>query len=294
MATKKQWLLCILIMLVSSHALLGQVNDTLNRQQLKKIILTESAVYTASITGLAVIWYGQEDKAKFSFFNDNAQWSQLDKVGHAFTAYHLSATNARLLQTAGVPKQKAYFWSGVASTAMMLPIEILDGFSPSYGASWGDALANTIGAFLPYQELLWSTQHIHPKYSFSTSMYASLRPNVLGKNAAEQWLKDYNGQTYWLSTNFNIFSQQQIFPKFLAFSIGYGANEMVYGSPNENQENGFDAYRQFYLSLDIDFSSFETNNKLLRALFYTLNLIKVPLPTLEYSKNGWRFHPLHF
>jgi hypothetical protein len=39
----------------------------------------------------------------------------------------------------------------------------------------------------------------HTKIFFSYHAYAQYRPNVLGSSLAEQMLKDYNGQTYWLS-----------------------------------------------------------------------------------------------
>jgi len=288
--------LCYLffIALFLSLPLSAQQNDSINRSKLNRLILVESGVYAASIAGLSYIWYDNDNRQSFHFFNDNKQWQQIDKLGHVYTAYQISALNARLLHKTGISKKKSYLWAGVSSSAMMLTIEVFDGFSPDYGASWGDALANTIGAFLPYQELLWDQVYFHPKYSFSKSSYAQLRPNVLGKNYSEQWLKDYNGQTYWLSTNFNIFSPDNIFPDFLAFSLGYGADNMIYGSPTENNANGYESHKQFYLSLDIDFSSFDTNSKWLKALYYALNLIKIPLPTLEYNKFGWRFHPLYF
>lgn len=288
--------LCFLsfIVFVLSHPISAQHQDSVNRAKLKRLVLVESGVYAASIIGLSYIWYDSDNRQSFHFYNDNKQWLQIDKMGHAYTAYHVSSLNAKLFQNAGLSKEKAYLWAGISSSTMMLTIEVFDGLSPDYGASWGDVLANSLGAFLPYQELLCGKAYIHPKYSFSPSPFAEIRPNVLGENYSEQWLKDYNGQTYWLSTNLNIFSKNNIFPDFLAFSLGYGGDRMVYGNPDENEMNGYDSYRQYYLSMDIDFSSFNTDNKWLKALYYALNLIKIPLPTLEYNKFGWKFHPIYF
>ncbi len=280
---------CLLLFSISTVA-----QNSLNRQKIRRLVLAESIVYTGSMVGLGVIWYGNEPRQSFSFFNDNKQWLQMDKVGHIYTAYHLSQTNAVLLQNAGMSQKKALLWSGISSTAMMLPIEILDGYSANYGFSWGDALANTIGAFLPFQQLIWDENYFHPKYSFSPSPYAKLRPNILGSNLTEQWLKDYNGQTYWLSTNFNLFSQDNVFPDWLAFSIGYSGREMLYGSPSDNQLNGYNAQRQIFLSLDVDFSKFSTEKKWLKPILYIANLVKVPFPTLELRGNRLYFHPLYF
>jgi hypothetical protein len=79
------------------------------------------------------------------------------------------------------------------------------------GAS-GDIIANASGtALFVSQELLWKEQRITPK--FHTTQYAQYRPNVLGSSLAEQMLKDYNGQTYWLSVNLHSFYKGSKIPK---------------------------------------------------------------------------------
>jgi hypothetical protein len=55
--------------------------------------------------------------------------------------------------------------------------------------------------------------------------------NVLGSSLAEQMLKDYNGQTYWLSVNLHSFYKN---PKWLNLAIGYGANGMLTGNGENN------------------------------------------------------------
>lgn len=177
---------------------------------------------------------------------------------------------------------------------MMLPIEIFDGFSSNYGASWGDFMANTIGAFLPYQQFLFDQNYIYPKFSFSPSPYANLRPNTLGSNYIEQLIKDYNGQTYWLSTDFNIFSKGNKFPNWLQFSIGYSGNQMVYGSPSENVENGYNANQQWLLSLDLNLSKIETQKKWLKIMLNLINKVKIPFPGLEWNGKDVVLHPLYF
>ena len=94
---------------------------------------------------------------------------------------------------------------------VMNSIEIMDGFSSEYGASWGDVVANSTGSlFLVGQYWLWKENRIHPKFSFHRTSYPEIRPDVLGDGWQEEFLKDYNGQTYWLS--FDIY-------KFLPFSF---------------------------------------------------------------------------
>jgi hypothetical protein len=85
-------------------------------------------------------------------------------------------------------------------------VEVFDGFSAEWGASTGDLIANATGtALYVSQELLWKEQRITPKFSFHSTKYAALRPDVLGSSLPEKNSKDYNGQTYWLSINLFFF-----------------------------------------------------------------------------------------
>lgn len=268
--------------------------DSINKKQLRNILLAESVLYAGGMTGLGFLWYKDSEPQSFQFFNDNNQWLQMDKVGHIYTAYHLTDINYQLLKNTGMDPKKAMLYSSISSTAMMLPIEIFDGFSSSYGASWGDALANTVGALLPYQQFLLDQNYIYPKFSFSQSPYAHLRPNTLGKNYIEQLIKDYNGQTYWLSTDFNIFSKENKFPNWLQFSLGYSGNQMVYGSPLDNLENGYTPNRQWLLSLDLNLEKIEVEQKWLKVIFKVINKVKIPFPAVEWNGKDVVLHPLYF
>ena len=143
--------------------------------------------------------------------------------------------------------------------------------------------------------MLWKEQRILLKYSFHTTSLAKQRPNKLGDGFFEEFLKDYNGQTYWLSANIWSFHKQGKFPKWLNIALGYGAEGMLYGETTLTNQQVQNPYRQFYLSLDIDFTKINTNSKFLKTLFSAINFIKIPSPTLEYtSRNGFTFHYLHF
>jgi hypothetical protein len=115
----------------------------------------------------------------------------------------------------------------------------------------------------------------------------------LGSNLQENLLKDYNGQTYWLSVNPAAFMNSAAsFPKWLNIAIGYGAEGMIGGSVNpvltdvDGNNIYFDRYRQFYLSLDIDLTRIKTRSSFLKALFTTIGFIKIPAPALEFSRHG--------
>ena len=253
--------------------------------------------YTSMLVGLNKAWYAEQERTGFHFFNDNKQWKQVDKAGHFWSAFHQSRAGIELLRWAGVPEQKAILYGGLTGIILQTPIEIFDGYQADYGASVGDAVANTVGsAAIVAQELAWHEVRIMPKFSFHTTRYADVRPNVLGSNTGEQILKDYNGQTYWLSVNVGDFLKQESkYPKWLSFAIGYGAEEIVYNSPSGNRNAGFDAHRQFYLSPDLNLMHFKGKSKVWNTTLYLLSAIKIPAPALEYNRqSGFKMHSLYF
>ncbi|WP_460879124.1 DUF2279 domain-containing protein [Pontibacter rugosus] len=194
-------------------------------------------------------------------------------------------------------REKAILYGGLLGVALQTPIEIFDGYQADYGASVGDMVANTAGsAAVVAQELAWQEIRIMPKYSFHTTRYADMRPNVLGSNLGEQALKDYNGQTYWLSVDVGAFLKEETkYPKWLNVAVGYGAEEMVYNDPEANAAAGLGTYRQFYLSPDLNLMHFKGRSKVWNTALYVLSIIKIPAPALEYNrKNGLKLHPLYF
>jgi hypothetical protein len=182
----------------------------------------------------------------------------------------------------------------VLGFGLMVPIELLDGYSSEYGASGADLIADALGAgiFLG-QMLTWGEVRIHMKYSYSPSGLAKYRPEVLGKNGKEQWLKDYNGQTYWLS--FDLHKLVSVKPKWLNVGFGYGVNNMINASGTTTSTFTSEAYRQYYLSLDIDLTHIHTKSKVLNTVLYFVNMIHLPSPALEFNRlEGVKFHPVQF
>ncbi|CAN5371193.1 DUF2279 domain-containing protein [soil metagenome] len=263
---------------------------------------TEAILYVSSIVGLNELWYKDYPRSNFHSFNDNQEWLQMDKVGHLTSAYYVGRVGIRLLKWSGVERKKAIWYGGMLGFAYQNTIEVLDGYSSEWGFSWGDFTANTGGTLLCIgQELAWHEQRIVLKYSFQQIDYAKFRPNVLGKNLQENMLKDYNGQTYWLSVNpasFMVSSTK--FPKWLNIAFGYGANGMTGGdfNPPYIDEKGFqiyhERYRQYYLSFDVDLTRIKTKSKFLNTVFYSIGFLKIPAPAIEFSEKGVKVSLLGF
>jgi len=263
-----------------------------SRKRLNTVIITSTVAYTGTMIGLSQAWYKNADRQSFHFFNDANEWKQMDKIGHFYSAFQLSAIASHTFIWSGVDKKKSDRAGSITSVGIMSSIEVFDGFSAAYGASLSDLVANISGsAFYLGQQKLWNEVRIYPKYSFQRSDFAPQRPNVLGDGFSQELLKDYNGQTYWLSVDADKFFR---FPKWINFAVGYGAEEMVYATTSANRSMGLNPYRQYYLSIDFDLTAFRSKSKFLNTLIYFANMIKLPAPALEFSKNGVRAHALYF
>ncbi|MCJ8164994.1 YfiM family protein [Pontibacter sp. E15-1] len=276
--------------------LLDTTANAVNKQRLLVMGTAFTAGYTALLVSLNNSWY-TEERTSFHFFNDNREWRNMDKAGHFWGAFHESRAGIDMLRWAGVPEKKAILIGGLTGLLLQTPIEIFDGYQPAYGASVGDVVANAAGsAAVVAQQLAWHEVRIMPKFSFHTTRYAAVRPNVLGSSLGERALKDYNGQTYWLSADIGAFVKAESkYPKWLNIAVGYGAEEMVYNHEPSNQAAGFSAHRQYYLSPDLNLMHFKGRSKVLNTALYILSIVKVPAPALEYNrKDGLRLHPLYF
>ena len=268
-------------------------SDSLNRPRLNTIVLSEASIGAITLLGLNQLWYADFERSKFHTINDNSAWLQMDKLGHVFTSYQLGKYGSHLLNWSGVSERDQLFYGATLGFSFLTAVEVLDGYSKEWGFSWGDILANGSGTGLYIgQELLWKEQRIALKYSFHQTKYAKQRPDKLGETYLEQTLKDYNGQTYWLSANLHSFFKESKIPKWLNVAVGYGAEGMLTGTKDVDNQvlTSNERYRQYYLSFDINLSKISTNSKLLRSILDVFNMIKIPFPALEFNKKGTVFH----
>jgi hypothetical protein len=265
----------------------------INRRRLNTFVIGGGAAYGITLAGLNELWYKGNGREAFHFFNDNREWKQVDKIGHFYSSFYLSYTTARILGWADVPARKADFAAALAGFLLLVPVEIFDGFSPAYGASAGDLIADAAGpAFYLGQRLAWKEVRIYPKFSFHRTSYAPMRPNILGSDLTSEILKDYNGQTYWLSIDMDKFIPA--FPKWLNLAVGYGANGMVSADDLQNRDLGYEPIRQYYLALDFDLTAIRTRSKAVKTLIFIANMIRLPAPAVEFSPHSTRFYAFYF
>ena len=275
----------------------------------KIIAATHIAGYGGIMVGLYSTWYKNYPQTNFHSFNDIAEWKQIDKIGHAYTAYASGKASMELWRWAGVGRKKRIWLGGMSGAAYQTVIETLDGFSSQWGWSWGDFGANVVGSgMLIAQELAWDEQKIQFKFSFHRKNYSDptldqRSDKIFGKSLPERLLKDYNGQTYWLCANIKSLFPKSRLPQWFMVSIGTGAKGLF----GANENTGKDAsgninfarpdikrYRQWYLAPDIDLSKIKTKHKGIKLALNLLNVFKFPMPALEFSNGKFGFHVIAF
>ena len=280
-----------------------------NKKRLLLVGGLNVAGYGTSIVIFNNQWYKDYPKTSFHTFNDSKEWLQMDKIGHGWAAYNAGRASAAMWAWTGIGTKKAVWIGALSSSVYLTVIEILDGHSAKWGWSWADMGANVFGSGLFIsQQLGWQEQRIKLKFSFHQKDYGEIMLNqraddLFGEAWTERMLKDYNGQTYWLSANLKSFFPKSNLPAWLNIAVGYGADGMFGGFENkwDNGDPGspidrtdIKRYRQWYLAPDINFSSIKTNKRAVRILLAALDAFKFPAPSLELSNGQVKVNAIHF
>lgn len=279
-------------------------NDIPTETDSRRLLIAGSTIlsgYSVAFIFLDRAWYRNYPRSSFHFHNDNLDWLQMDKAGHAMSSYYLSSLSYKTFRWTGMDNRKATLWGSFSGWAFISTIEVFDGFSAQWGASLGDLAANTLGAVLfTSQQLTWEQQKVKLKFSFHQSGLEKYRPDLLGSNLPENVLKDYNGQTYWLSFNLNSFANTTTIPDWLNIAFGYGASGMLGSRENPLYHNGqplpyYTRSRHYYIAPDIDWGRIKTNSVFIQSTLSVLDFLKMPAPAIEYSKeHGFAFHFIFF
>lgn len=271
----------------------------INTGRLVGVVAGTAVVYALSTYLLGKTWYTR--RVPFHTFDDNREWLQMDKVGHATTAYAISRGEYELFRWSGVPDRTAALTGGAIALLFQSTIEVFDGHSEGWGFSKGDMAANAAGvALFMGQQYGFGEQKVSLRYGFTQSIYPQYRPELLGRSRLAQLLKDYNGQQYWLSVNLAaVLPVGPAFPRWLNLDLGYSGSGMTGGSANppiygaDGKPIVFRRVRQFYFAPDVDLARLTPAGSTGHMLLGATEFLKLPTPSLEFNpRDGWRWHPL--
>ncbi|MFN8276981.1 MAG: DUF2279 domain-containing protein [Chitinophagales bacterium] len=278
----------------------------------KRILGTTGVIVGSYVTGMVFLdrlWYAGYPRAKFHWFNDLNEWNQIDKCGHIQGAYTEANFAYQWYRWCGANRRDAAIYGAITGFVAQSSIEIFDGFSSKWGASWSDIAANGIGALAAMsQNLAWGEQRFQIKIASHIQPYP---PGELGIRAKELFgtglvngfLKDYNNIDFWLCVNPWSFQKESKFPKWLNIAVGYGAGNMYGGFDNTwtdkygvfHNRNDVPRYRKFFISIDYNLMHVKARTRVGRLLLGALNFIKLPAPAIEFNTLGQVvFHPCYF
>jgi len=233
----------------------------------------------------------------FIFKNDIAYSMVMDKAFHLYLSTIISSVNYHLYRGAGFNKKNAIILTATNTMLIGFTKEWIDAHIDVGGFSWIDMLSNMVGVGgALYQEHLWNHQKIIFKYSYRDSPWAQYNPSELGANQFTRMFRDYNAITFWmstpLSTFINIHSDRSNlgWKDIVSISFGYGVNGMLSQKDNTSIEllHGLEEIfriREYTLALDLHLSNIPTKSKVLKNLFFVLDHIKIPLPSIQYSSD---------
>ena len=245
-----------------------------------------------SLVGINELWYKNYARSDFHFFDDLKEWNGMDKVGHACTSYHLNKVSHTLFEKNHI--KNPLLKSSIYTFGYMLGIDLLDGYSTEWGFSIYDVIGNGLGTFLySIQESKLKSQPFKIKFSSTKTAYATCRPSLLGENRLQQIFKDYNGQTYWVTFNYNELSNKKIkIFDYVNFAFGYSVDGFTGGHNNPeitscncitSECNNLKRTSQFIFSLDLNTSKIKNNHPIIGKFLLPFDIIKIPFPQKNTS-----------
>jgi hypothetical protein len=265
-------------------------NSDINLLKLSSILGAMATVDLIAYMAQREIWYREETTVfhTLDFVNDWNKFQQMDKIGHFTDAYFTSDLAGKLYRWSGFSGNTSVWLGAISGWFWMLQIEISDAFMAEWGFSWGDMLANTLGSgFYVLQQFNYDLLGgIHPKFSWHKS--DAWKENRYYRDP-QGLIEDYEGMTFWITVNPHHYfpdSWKATYPEWLAplgIAFGHSAKNIA--------SNPWGGHKEIFVGLDIDIRKIPIGNDwdFLKFLKSELNFIRLPLPTIRFSKSGTWF-----
>lgn len=241
----------------------------------------------AALVALSQLWYADYDHTRFHWHDDLDNWLQQDKLGHLVAAQHIARVAGAYGRWSGLGRRGAAVYGGAASLLFLSQVEVLDGFSVGWGASWADLAANGIGAALGAMQVAdpdWEA--VTFKWSYSPSPYRDEALSLAG-NA----LKDYDGATFWLVARpADLVVTPAWWPDWLAVAVGHSADGLSRALPGPDSPHR----RVWLIAPDLDLlARIAWPRPWMRTAGKVLSFVRLPAPALQLSPRT-RVHLVYF
>jgi len=226
-----------------------------------------------------VAWWERKYRS-FYISEDGANALYADKFGHFIGAYATGYFVREGLIFSGVSWDESILYGSITALLTQTYIEVKDGFAKNTGFSPSDLAADFLGACFFYsQHYVPFLQNFSPKWQYTPPGLI----NVSQKSPTNTFLDNYNAITSWWSVNIHnlFFANESIWPKWLDIGFGYGIN----GYYSNNMTSSF------LIGLDVNMVELLPDGFPFWNWFkQSLNLIKFPMPAVEFSSSGTKFY----
>jgi hypothetical protein len=156
------------------------------------------------------------------WFSRSARYGGADKLGHAFSAYSLSAIFCELYDHWGYDQGTASMLGVLSGWTHTMLIEVGDGISDAHGLSYEDAIMNTAGAALQY--LRRSCPRLRDTVDFRWEYHPS---PAVRHGDSQDIFTDYSGSRYAITIKPEGLLRTGGWLRFLELHGGYGTRGYV-------------------------------------------------------------------
>lgn len=208
--------------------------------------------------------------ASEGWFGLDTESGGADKLGHAYSAYLITNGLAEQLQHQGRNPERAALTSVLITQALLMGIEVLDGYSIDHGWSTQDAVMNVLGSGAAY----W--RHVTPGMRDKLDFRLEYTPTThKGGNP----ISDYAGHKYVLAFKLSGFAATHDTPlRYLELQTGYYTR----GFSREEQLEGLSPSRHGFIGIGLNLSQLlfgqraDHERGALRAGRFFLEHVQVP------------------
>jgi hypothetical protein len=205
----------------------------------------ETAAVFAGATALGIYTWDWGSSKRFKtnpegWFGKDTGSGGADKLGHAFISYAITNVLTDRLERQNLPVGRAALSAALTTQALMLYVEVFDGYSNDHGFAREDMVMNLLGSGLAYARAV--TPGLRDKLDFrmeyQKSGYKGFRP-----------ISDYEGQKYVLALKLGGFNNLRQTPlRYVELQTGYYSR----GFASEARFEGLERTRHSFVGVGLN------------------------------------------
>ena len=224
----------------------GRHSVSLTSEQLRQrnAAVIGGGILVVGVYGAAKWWEdgftGDFRTQKEGWFGQNTSSGGADKLGHVFSAYVGTRLVTQAFGALGNEPEPARRFAAASTLAVMLGIEVLDGYSKKYRFSWEDAVMDIVGVGLGY--LMERNRKLDNLLDFRLLYRKS-------EGSSFDPAGDYSGQTYLLVAKASAIPalRENSVLRYFELAAGYGTRG-YHGPPAVERE------RNLYFGVSVNLS----------------------------------------